>query len=256
MKETRIEPVICDDPGRVSALTVGRSLMVVLALAAAACASDSAGADATDGDQTEETSHADPPGAPTAETPSTDADAVTPPASSVDSDPTANGSEPQEPYDALGSGGAGAGGSGSLGSGGAATEASDAGRSDHGSVKDAGAANDAAAGGGGGGEADMPFDAGDAECCIPPEPQPSGPSCTEAGGVCTSIGGCLQSGGYSTPPEISCEGGVGITCCVPGDLCGEVDIECCSDGTTFRPACDGGEFVCVAGEPHPLGSCP
>jgi hypothetical protein len=187
----------------------------------------------------------------------------------------------------LGTGGNGVGGSGALGSAGAAAEAGDAG----GSVSDAGAENDAAAGDGGDGEADVPFDAvdcpaqggicvlagecnslggtvpegasggchfddGDAECCIPPEPQPSGTSCTEVGGVCTSIGGCLQSGGYSTPPEISCEGGVGITCCVAGDRCGEVDIECCADGTTFRPACDAGEFVCVAGEPHPLGSCP
>jgi GMP synthase PP-ATPase subunit len=33
---------------------------------------------------------------------------------------------------------------------------------------------------------------------------------------------------------------------------GTATIKCCEGGTTFRPACDGGKFVCVVGQPHDL----
>jgi hypothetical protein len=94
------------------------------------------------------------------------------------------------------------------------------------------------------------FDGAEAECCIAPEPEADdAPTCTGRGGVCTSVGACLQAGGHSAPPEVACEGGPGATCCLPYDRCGEVTIECCSEGATFRPACEGGELVCAFGEP-------
>jgi hypothetical protein len=117
-------------------------------------------------------------------------------------------------------------------------DAGAAGRADPG---DAGAASDVDAGSTGGEGADSPFDANE---------------CGAVGGECMGIGECLNSGGQSTPPEIACEGGIGVACCVPYERCGEVDIECCSDGTTYRPACDGDQFVCVVGEQFPLGGCP
>ena len=98
---------------------------------------------------------------------------------------------------------------------------------------------------------DCHFDDGVAECCVPPDVQPDGTTCAELGGICTSIGGCLQSGGNPALPEIACEGGVGAVCCTAHDVCGDANIECCSAGVHYRPACDNGEFVCPVGEPCP-----
>jgi len=92
------------------------------------------------------------------------------------------------------------------------------------------------------------FDDGPAECCVPPAPNPDGQTCADLGGICAPIGGCLSSGGQFTAqnpcavPEQAC--------CVSAAACGAETIKCCEGGTTFRPACDNGKFVCVVGQPH------
>ena len=94
------------------------------------------------------------------------------------------------------------------------------------------------------------FDDGPAECCVPPAPNPDGSTCADLGGICAPIGGCLGAGGQLTAQN-SCAAPE-QACCVPAATCGTATIKCCEGGTTFRPACDRGKFVCVAGQPHDL----
>jgi len=94
------------------------------------------------------------------------------------------------------------------------------------------------------------FDDGPAECCVPPPPNPDGKMCSDLGGICTPIGGCLSSGGQFTAQDPCSE--PEQACCVSAATCGTPTIKCCEGGTTYRPACDGGKFVCVVGQPHDL----
>lgn len=94
------------------------------------------------------------------------------------------------------------------------------------------------------------FDDGPAECCVPPAPNPDGKTCADLGGICAPIGGCLSAGGHFTPQNPCAE--PEQNCCVASATCGPESIKCCEGGTTFRPACDGGKFVCVVGQPHDL----
>jgi hypothetical protein len=94
------------------------------------------------------------------------------------------------------------------------------------------------------------FDDGPAECCVPPAPNPDGKQCADLGGICTPIGGCLSAGGQFTPQDPCTD--PEQACCVASASCGTATIKCCEGGTTFRPACDNGKFVCVVGQPHDL----
>lgn len=99
------------------------------------------------------------------------------------------------------------------------------------------------------------FDDIDAECCIPPPAKPDPATCTEAGGLCAPIGGCLQTGGYFTTNDAGCEFMGNFACCVPHDACGELTIECCDGQAAYNPACNEGVFACEVGEPVPVGTC-
>ncbi len=99
------------------------------------------------------------------------------------------------------------------------------------------------------------FDDGDAECCVPPPAKPGATTCSETGGICAPIGGCLAVEGYLTTIDDGCEFQGLFACCVPHDRCGDQTIDCCDGDAVFNPACDDGEFVCVAGQPEPVGSC-
>jgi len=155
----------------------------------------------------------------------------------------------------------------------ASPRAQDAAPSDSGATGDASASGNAceALGGlclgqgaactNGGGTVSVPgaagclFSDGPGVCCLPPAPQASGADCRAHGGLCAPIAGCNFTHGNFAPP--SC-GGVGIVCCVPQKICGEETVACCNDTTTFRPACDRGQFVCtIAGTTRkPRGQCP
>jgi hypothetical protein len=268
----------------------------VLALGALACSSASTPSEARDGEPEGNVPvEAPQPGASNAGTSAnTSAEPGIPMPTTADSTPddaSTSPSSPEQP-EMSNSGGGATGLGGSAGFGGASgmggrTNARDAGAAGHTGLEDAATDEDANVANGGesgdppvdadcaeagglcvvAGECEpvggtvapsasgCEFDDASAECCLPPDPEGEGSSCADVGGVCTSIGACVQSG-HPAPPEVSCGEGVGIACCVPLDRCGEVDIECCSDGTTYRPACDDGQFVCVAGEPYPLGACP
>lgn len=105
------------------------------------------------------------------------------------------------------------------------------------------------------GSTECHFDDGPAECCDPPEPKANPANCADEGGVCAPIGGCLQAGGYFTKTD-PCNMGPSFRCCVPHSVCGDQTIDCCEGGAVFNPSCDGGQFVCVVGQPAPVGQCP
>lgn len=231
MKKSELEPIPVSHGG----VRHRRAGPLVLMLALSACASDSppaskGGTEAADATGSDVPAVTGPEPRPTVD-----------PEASPPVDPAPQDETPQE--------------SGSAG-------ASPAGASDPtGPVSTGGAGGSGPDDAGGSGGKQAALDAGEpGDAAVPSdggERQPGATSCEEAGGECTSIGGCLEAGGHSTPPEIVCEGGsVGVTCCLPQDSCGEVDIDCCGDGVTFRPACDDGQFVCVVGDPHPVGACP
>ena len=97
------------------------------------------------------------------------------------------------------------------------------------------------------------FADGPGECCITPTPKPNPTTCAEAGGSCTSIAGCAMAGGYFTSTNYECV--FPVACCVPNASCGTATIECCGGSTVYKPACQGGKFVCVVGTPVPKGTC-
>jgi len=99
------------------------------------------------------------------------------------------------------------------------------------------------------------FDEGPGECCVPKASKPNPKTCEDAGGLCAPIGGCLDAGGYFTSFDKGCEFSGTFACCVPHERCGEQTIDCCTDGATFNPSCDSGEFVCLTGEAKPKDSC-
>jgi hypothetical protein len=102
------------------------------------------------------------------------------------------------------------------------------------------------------------FSDGPAECCVPlaPKAEPR-VTCGDHGGVCAPIGGCLQAGGWMTPPSTgtACNMGPSYTCCVPHAQCGEPTMDCCSGTAVFRQACADGTLLCSVGDPVPLGTC-
>jgi hypothetical protein len=100
------------------------------------------------------------------------------------------------------------------------------------------------------------FDDGPAECCVPKSPSPAPADCVGAGGVCTSVGGCLDATGYQTTPKTGCPVDASTVCCVPHSYCGDETVDCCSGQTVFSPSCVGGKFVCEAGQMKPKGTCP
>ena len=93
-------------------------------------------------------------------------------------------------------------------------------------------------------------------CCVPPAAQATGSDCRSHGGVCAPIAGCNFAHGNFAPP--SCGSYPGVICCVPQSICGEEKLACCTDQTTFRPACDRGTFECnIAGTTlKPRDQCP
>jgi hypothetical protein len=99
------------------------------------------------------------------------------------------------------------------------------------------------------------FDDVEAECCVPPPPKPGATTCTDTGGVCAPIGGCLAVDGYITSIDDGCEFQGLYACCVPHDRCGDQTIECCDGDAVFNPVCDDGVFACTAGDPVPIGTC-
>jgi hypothetical protein len=95
-----------------------------------------------------------------------------------------------------------------------------------------------------------------AECCAPPKAKPSPVTCNDQGGICGTVTGCLEAGGYFTSNKADCNGGPIAVCCVPHSACGDQTIDCCDNGAVFNPACDNGKFVCVIGSAAPAGMCP
>ena len=93
------------------------------------------------------------------------------------------------------------------------------------------------------------------ECCAAPQPAEDGTSCSDFGGICTTIGACTLAGGYLTADKDSC-GDLPTVCCVPHSLCGDVTIDCCADyAPLYKPACVRGSLVCIFGDPRPVGTC-
>ncbi|MFO0756536.1 MAG: hypothetical protein U0359_08605 [Byssovorax sp.] len=95
-----------------------------------------------------------------------------------------------------------------------------------------------------------------AECCAPPKAKPSPVTCNDQGGICGTVTGCLEAGGYFTSNKADCNGGPIAVCCVPHSACGDQTIDCCDGGAVYNPACDNGKFMCVIGSPAPVGMCP
>jgi hypothetical protein len=56
------------------------------------------------------------------------------------------------------------------------------------------------------------------------------------------MAGCNFTGGAFAP---STECGFPFVCCVPPTICGEEDVLCCNDMTSFRPACSRGQWICT-----------
>jgi hypothetical protein len=112
-----------------------------------------------------------------------------------------------------------------------------------------------------------PYPAGDGQClftgergscCIPPAVQPTGDTCAERGGLCAPIAGCnFTNGAFAPTPTPSCGRG-GIVCCVPNTVCGEETTRCCDATTSFRPACDRGQWICTIDGTTmlPISECP
>ncbi|MFL5304466.1 MAG: hypothetical protein ACJ8F1_04605, partial [Polyangia bacterium] len=75
-------------------------------------------------------------------------------------------------------------------------------------------------------------------------------ACQNVGGTCKFITGCTATLGHLS--DVSCEGAVGYVCCIPLGACGPADDEfmCCRDSATFRPACSGGQLMCLPGTTH------
>ena len=112
-----------------------------------------------------------------------------------------------------------------------------------------------------------PYPAGDGQClftgergscCIPPPVQPTGDTCADRGGLCAPIAGCnFTNSAFAPTPTPSCGFG-GIICCVPNTVCGSEDMLCCDANTSFRPACDRGQWICtIEGTTmRPAAECP
>lgn len=95
-------------------------------------------------------------------------------------------------------------------------------------------------------------------CCIPPAVQPTGDTCAERGGLCAPIAGCnFTNGAFAPTPTPSCGFG-GIICCLPNTVCGEETMRCCDATTSFRPACDRGQWICTIDGTtmRPISECP
>jgi len=112
-----------------------------------------------------------------------------------------------------------------------------------------------------------PYPAGDGQClftgergscCIPPAVQPTGDTCAARGGLCAPIAGCnFTNSAFAPTPTPSCGFG-GIICCVPNTVCGEETMRCCDTMTSFRPACDRGQWICTIDGTTmlPISECP
>jgi len=95
-------------------------------------------------------------------------------------------------------------------------------------------------------------------CCIPPAVQPTGDTCADRGGLCAPIAGCnFTNSAFAPTPTPSCGFG-GIICCVPNTVCGEETTRCCDTMTSFRPACDRGQWICTIDGTTmlPISECP
>ncbi|NQW61618.1 MAG: hypothetical protein HQ461_02200 [Deltaproteobacteria bacterium] len=95
-------------------------------------------------------------------------------------------------------------------------------------------------------------------CCVPPPAQPTGDTCADRGGVCAPIAGCnFTNSAFAPTPTPSCGFG-GIICCVPNTVCGEETMRCCDTMTSFRPACDRGQWICTIDGTTmlPISECP
>jgi hypothetical protein len=95
-------------------------------------------------------------------------------------------------------------------------------------------------------------------CCIPPAVEPTGDTCADRGGLCAPIAGCnFTNGAFAPTPTPSCGRG-GIICCVPNTVCGEETMRCCDATTSFRPACDRGQWICTIDGTTmlPISECP
>lgn len=97
-------------------------------------------------------------------------------------------------------------------------------------------------------------------CCIPPAVQPTGDTCADRGGVCAPIAGCnFTNSSFAPTPTPSCSRfNPGIICCVPNSVCGEETMRCCDAMTSFRPACDRGQWICTIDGTTmlPISECP
>ena len=97
-------------------------------------------------------------------------------------------------------------------------------------------------------------------CCIPPAVQPTGDTCADRGGVCAPIAGCnFTNSSFAPTPTPSCSRfNPGIVCCVPNSVCGEETMRCCDATTSFRPACDRGQWICTIDGTTmlPISECP
>lgn len=95
------------------------------------------------------------------------------------------------------------------------------------------------------GDSQCLFSDGPGACCVPPPVQPTGDTCADRGGVCAPIAGCnFTNSAFAPTPTPSCGFG-GFICCVPNTVCGEETMVCCNSMTTFRPACDRGQWICT-----------
>jgi len=97
-------------------------------------------------------------------------------------------------------------------------------------------------------------------CCIPPAVQPTGDTCADRGGVCAPIAGCnFTNSSFAPTPTPTCSRfNPGIVCCVPNTVCGEETMRCCDATTSFRPACDRGQWICTIDGTTmlPISECP
>ena len=94
------------------------------------------------------------------------------------------------------------------------------------------------------GDAGCAFDDGPGFCCVPPAVQPEGDSCAAQGGLCATVGGCNLTGGSFALGGGGCPEFAGSVCCLPESICGEEDVVCCGETSSFRPSCERGTFVC------------
>lgn len=80
------------------------------------------------------------------------------------------------------------------------------------------------------------------DCCVPPPPSLSGDACSDIGGICASVAGCGLVNGWRMSTG-DCPN-VGIPCCVPQAICGDVNVICCGATWASAASCVRGTFVC------------